>query len=431
MNQEKKLVRILTCGSVDNGKSTLIGRLMLDSKALMEDQIAAVTNSQFSRGELNLAMFTDGLTEERERGITIDVAYRYFSTPTHKFILADCPGHAEYTRNMATGASNSDIALILVDPNYVIGHKELESQTKLHYRICSLFGLATVFVINKADTLAWDYDRLGQVEEVIDEFTGGLQDATIAISALTGENVSKAREEGNPFRPSLMELVTRMADDQHNISEGGVTVAIQAPCRHSSELRNRAVGNILSGVLRLGERVQVYTPWFDRQANPSHSNGSVITSHVDYLGILGRDVGEVVQGDAIEIGIVGLTSTMQSGYVIASADNPMHPHNRLQVTLVWMSDSLAVHDHPGYIIRTELGSTGASIMYGASLLDPTSGALVDTQNYSLMTNDIAQAALELENELLVPECDYKSAPGRKFILIDKKSGDTVAAGFIN
>ncbi len=431
MNQEKKLVRVLTCGSVDNGKSTLIGRLMLDSKALMEDQIAAVTNSQFSRGELNLAMFTDGLTEERERGITIDVAYRYFSTPTHKFILADCPGHAEYTRNMATGASNSDIALILVDPNYVIEHRELEAQTKLHYRICSLFGLATVFVINKADTLAWDYDWLGQVEEVIDEFTEGLQDATIAVSALTGENVSKPREENNPFRPSLMELVTRMADDLHGISEGGVTVAIQAPCRHSLGLPTRAVGNILSGVLRIGERVQVYTSRFDCQANPSHSNGSVIPSHVDYLGILGREVEEVVQGDAIEIGIVGLTSTMRPGYVIATADNPMHTHSHLRVTLVWMSDNLAIHDHPGYIIRTELGATGTSIMYGALLLDPTSGALVDTQNYSLMTNDIAQVVLELENKLLVPERDYQSAPGRKFILIDKKSGDTVAAGFIN
>lgn len=430
MNQEKKLVRILTCGSVDNGKSTLIGRMMLDSKALMEDQIAAVTNSQFSRGELNLAMFTDGLTEERERGITIDVAYRYFSTPTHKFILADCPGHAEYTRNMATGASNSDIALILVDPGYVLEHGKLEDQTKLHYRICSLFGLVTIFVINKADTLAWDYAKIDQVEAVIDELTEGLQHATVAVSALTGENVSEARAEGG-FRPSLLELVLNTADDLRGVSEGGVTVAIQAPCRHSLKLRRRAVGNILSGVLRFGDRVQVYTSRFDCQANPSHSNGSVITTHVDYLGILGRDVEEVVQGDAIEIGVEGLTSMMQPGYVIATADNPMHTHSHLQVTLVWMGDNLAIHDHPSYIIRTELGATGTSIMYGALLLDPTSGALMDTQNYSLMTNDIAQVVLELENKLLVPERDYQSAPGRKFILIDKKSGDTVAAGFIN
>lgn len=414
MHQEKKLVRILTCGSVDNGKSTLIGRLMLDSKALMEDQIASVTKSQFSRGELNLAMFTDGLTEERERGITIDVAYRYFSTPTHKFILADCPGHAEYTRNMATGASNSDIALILVDPNYALEHGDLEAQTKLHYRICNLFDLAIIFVVNKADTIAWDSYKLEEVEDVIAGFAKG--SSVVHISALTGANVSTPSSEG--WSPSLLGLILHLADDRadERASDDGATVTIRAHGRASKRI---AVGNVLGGTLRINDPVRLY-----------RARGNLHYVNVEHLSILGKRATEVVAGDAIEIGL-SYDDLFGEGDVITSGNSTMRSQSTLQTTLVWMGDSAAIPDHPGYIVRTELGSVPALISRVTSIMDTADGYGIPVEAYSPMANDIAIVQLTLDGSLLVPEKEGHNAPGRKFILIDQKTGDTVAAGFID
>lgn len=421
MDQEKKLVRILTCGSVDNGKSTLIGRLMLDAKALMEDQIASVTNSQFSRGDLNLAMFSDGLTEERERGITIDVAYRYFSTPTHKFILADCPGHAEYTRNMATGASNSDIALILVDPNYVLEHGKLEDQTKLHYRICDLFGLQIIFVVNKADTLGWDGDKLEAVEWEINDFTGGWHGSVVNVSALTGANVSTPNAEG--LSPSLMGVILHLADNAADeASNGPLCIAIQSPCRVSPSV---GIGNVLSGTVRVGDELQVA---LTRSATQHPYPRTTMSTSALALSVLGSHVEEAQAGDAIEIA-VNQNCGLPRGTVITSTDNSVLRMAAANAKLVWMSDSPVVPEDTRYIFQSQLCASWASVDHTDAVMDPTSGEYQSVEYYCLMTNDIGKVSLRFKTPILVPE--RKDSPGRKFILIDQKTGDTVAAGFID
>lgn len=424
MNQEKKLVRILTCGSVDNGKSTLIGRLMLDAKALMEDQIASVTNSQFSRGDLNLAMFTDGLTEERERGITIDVAYRYFSTPTHKFILADCPGHAEYTRNMATGASNSDIALILVDPNYVLEHGKLEDQTKLHYRICDLFGLNIIFVVNKADTLWWDPDKLEAVEWEINNFTGGGRGTVVNISALTGENVSsKIGELGAIQSPCLMDAILDLADNAADeAANGPLCIAIQHQCRMAPSV---GVGNVLSGRASTGDELLLA---LTRSATQyPYPKTTLVTSALAF-SVLGKHVGAVQAGDAIEIA-VGRDCNLPRGTVITSPDNPCDRLSASKATLVWMAESSAIPESTRYIFQSHLCASWASIDRIEAVMDPTPGVYRPVGHYFLMTNDIGKVALHFKTPILIPT--QKDSPGRKFILIDQYTGDTVAAGFID
>lgn len=416
MSQEKKLVRLLTCGSVDNGKSTLIGRLMLDAKALHQDQIDAVRNSQHSNGELNLAMFTDGLTEERERGITIDVAYRYFTTSTHKFILADCPGHAEFTRNMATGASNSDIALILVDPNYVLEHGKLEDQTMLHFRICERFDLETIFVINKADTIGWDSEKIGVVSAAIDTFTRGTHGSIVPVSALTGENVTEPYEHAGVGSSHLMHTITRTAE----LIEG---LDIYDPCRAvvqaaAGTTERACPAKLLGGILFNGSSVQVLPPGQRRSS----------IARITALSVLGRTVDSALPGDAIEIELSAEAGVLQEGTIITTSFDSLDCVQEGRAILIWMSDTHAIYDHPGrYVFRSHLRSSSVTIDSIQYLVDPYTGEEIYTENYMMGANDIGYVTLTFGDFIHVPKA---GGAGGKFILYDTVTGDTVAAGYL-
>ncbi len=258
-HQHKSLLRFLTCGSVDDGKSTLIGRLLHDSKQIYEDQLAAVHNDSQRVGTTgsrpDLALLVDGLQAEREQGITIDVAYRYFSTQKRKFIIADTPGHEQYTRNMATGASTCDLAVILID-----ARKGVLDQTRRHSFISNLLGLKHFIVaVNKMDLVDYSQDRFEQIRAEYLEFSKHLQGETeiqiIPLSALEGDNVvEKSRLMDWYQGPSLLELL-EYVDIDRDKSSGAFRFPVQYVNRPNLDFRGFA-GTIASGVVKVGDKIK-------------------------------------------------------------------------------------------------------------------------------------------------------------------------------
>ncbi|HEX9984000.1 MAG TPA: GTP-binding protein, partial [Thermoanaerobaculia bacterium] len=253
--EEKTLLRLITCGSVDDGKSTLIGRLLYDSQSVLEDHLLAAGRASVRRNAegFDLALLTDGLRAEREQGITIDVAYRYFATPRRKFILGDAPGHEQYTRNMATAASTADLALLLVDARH-----GLRTQTKRHARIAALLGIRTLVVtVNKMDLVGWDEGVFRRIVRDFTDFAQGLPPLTlhfIPISAFDGANVVTRTEampwfDGAPLL-TLLETVDAHRDD----AAAPFHFPVQRVLRPDQDFRGYA-GQIASGVVRPGDRV--------------------------------------------------------------------------------------------------------------------------------------------------------------------------------
>ena len=258
-HEHKSLLRLLTCGSVDDGKSTLIGRLLHDSKLVYEDQLAAVKKASASgqgnqdSGELDLALLVDGLQAEREQGITIDVAYRYFSTSKRKFIIADTPGHEQYTRNMATGASNCDLAIILVD-----ARKGLLTQTRRHSFIVSLLGIKHVVVaVNKMDLVGYDKGVFEKIEQDYKNFTKNLDIPNIhfiPVSALTGDNVVDKSTKMPWYQgQSLLNLLEDL-DTQTDPSKGDWQLPVQYVNRSGSDFRGYC-GTITAGSIKPGDHI--------------------------------------------------------------------------------------------------------------------------------------------------------------------------------
>ena len=256
-HENKEMVRFFTCGSVDDGKSTLIGRLLHDSKMIFEDQLAAIENDSKKSGTtgeaVDLALLVDGLQSEREQGITIDVAYRYFATDKRKFIIADTPGHEQYTRNMATGASNCDLAIILIDARHGV-----QVQTRRHSFICSLLGIKHVLVaVNKMDLVDYSQDRYQEIKKEYRKFADDLafDDVRfVPISALNGDNV--VEESVNmPWYPgaTMMKLLnTIKVDDQKGFTQ--FRLQVQYVNRPNLDFRGFA-GTVGSGHIRVGDEV--------------------------------------------------------------------------------------------------------------------------------------------------------------------------------
>ena len=258
-HEQKDLLRFLTCGSVDDGKSTLIGRLLHDSKMIYEDQLAsleAASTTQGTTGELpDLALLTDGLKAEREQGITIDVAYRYFSTARRKFIIADTPGHEQYTRNMVTGASTAQLAIILIDARHGV-----LAQTKRHTYIASLLGIRNVVVaVNKMDIADWSEDRFNEICAEYKEFASGLDLADpyyLPMSALLGDNVVDKGDNMDWFTgPTLMEHLETV-DVEVGVDLERFRMPVQMVVRPHLDFRGFA-GTISSGVIKPGDRLAV------------------------------------------------------------------------------------------------------------------------------------------------------------------------------
>ena len=408
---EKPLLRFTTAGSVDDGKSTLIGRLLYDSKAIYEDQITAVQKSGINRSSapIDLSLFTDGLRAEREQGITIDVAYRYFSTPRRKFIIADTPGHEQYTRNMVTGASTADAAVILIDAT-----KGLLSQSRRHIYLSALLGIDHVIAaVNKMDLASYEQNVFQRVEQEFQAFCRqlGIRNTyVIPVSALQGENIVERGEQMQWYDgPTLLDLLESIPDTGARHS-AALRFPVQYVIRPDAAFRGFA-GRVCAGTLRPGAAVV---------ALPSGVK-SRIKSIISYDGELdsagpGSSIAITLE-DEIDLG---------RGDLLACPDSMPKVGTRLQANLVWLhSDQMRpgktfLLKHTGRTIR----ATVASIQH---CIDINSFSTVNAA--TLHMNDIASVILETTQPLYFDPYQQNRTMG-SFILIDPIHNATVAAGMI-
>ena len=415
-HERKDLLRLLTCGSVDDGKSTLIGRLLHDSNMVYADHLQALEADSAVMGsagdKLDLALLMDGLKAEREQGITIDVAYRYFSTQRRKFIIADTPGHEQYTRNMVTGASTAQLAIVMVDARHGV-----MQQTKRHTTIASLLGIRHVVVaINKMDLVDWSRATFEQIKKDYEVFTDNL-DGTIEpyflpMSALLGDNVVISSEEMPWFDgPPLMEHletvdVTEAADLAH------FRMPVQLVTRPDLDFRGFA-GTIASGTVAPGDRVT---------AVPSGASATVerIVTFDGDLDLAGPD-------QAVTLTLDREIDVSRGDVFIGSGDDQdMLRAHRVDATLVWMSETSMA---PGkqYLLQSATGRSNASVSAIRYRLDINTLEQEETSRLEL--NDIARCAVSVDRELLFDPYSQNRMTG-SFILIDRLTNATVAGGMI-
>jgi sulfate adenylyltransferase subunit 1 len=412
------LLRFTTAGSVDDGKSTLIGRLLYDSKAIFEDQLEAVERSSLQRGDenLNLALLTDGLRAEREQGITIDVAYRYFATPRRKFIIADTPGHIQYTRNMVTGASTANLAIILVDAR----HGVIE-QTCRHAFIASLLRIQHIVVaINKMDLVEWKEDTFRRIKHDFEQFASRLENLVevtfIPISALNGDNVvDKSKNMPWYMGPPLLyhlETVYIGAQENHVDPRFPVQWVIRPQSDKFHDFRGYA-GRVSGGVFKKGDEVTILPSGFNTK----------VKEIVTYDGPLDEAFAPL-----------SLTLTLEDEIDISRGDMIVKPNNQPQVSqdieamICWFSDSLKLRPKGKFILRhttREVKAVVQDVRYKVNIntLHKIEG---DTQ-FSL--NEIGRISLRTSSPLFYDSYRRNRNTG-SFILIDAGTNETVAAGMI-
>ena len=415
-HQHKSMLRFITCGSVDDGKSTLIGRLLYDSKMIFEDQLDALESDSRRVGTqgqaIDFALLVDGLAAEREQGITIDVAYRFFATEKRKFIVADCPGHEQYTRNMVTGASNADLAVILVD-----ARKGVLVQTRRHSYLCHLLGIRNVVLaVNKMDLV--DYDR-AVFDAIAAAYAGfaasiGIERFTaIPISGFKGDNVTAAPSANTPWYagPSLIEHLETVEVGASRDAERPFRMPVQWVNRPDLDFRGFA-GLIAGGRVRPGDAVRVL---------PSGR-----TSTVARIVTLGGDLDEALAGQSVTLTLTDEIDCSR-GDVIAAADAPPLVADQFEASLVWMSDEALIPGR-GYWLKLAAQTVSATVQ------PPKYEINVNTLEHlaakTLMLNAIGVVELATDKPIVFePYAESRTLGG--FILIDKLSNATVAAGMLH
>ena len=413
-HQHKSLLRFITCGSVDDGKSTLIGRLLYESKMLYEDQLTALAADSkkigTQGGELDFALLLDGLTAEREQGITIDVAYRFFSTDKRKFIVADTPGHEQYTRNMVTGASTADVAVILVD-----ARKGVLTQTKRHSYLASLIGIRrVVLAINKLDLVDYSQEVFRRVEEAYRAFAGqiDLQEIVcIPVSALRGDNVTAASANTPWYRgPSLMgylETVETESDGQ----TAPFRLLVQWVNRPHLDFRGFS-GRVVGGTVRRGDRVRVL---------PSGKE-----STVRRIVTKDGDLQDAVSGQSVTLTLADEID-ISRGDIVAGADAPPAVADQFEADVIWMSEEPML---PG---RAYLMKIGAKTV-GATVTKPKHKVNVNTLEHlaarTLELNEIGVCNLHLDQMVAFDPYAENRDTG-SFILIDRLTHNTIGAGLLH
>jgi len=412
-HERKELLRLLTCGSVDDGKSTLIGRLLHDSKLIYEDQLAAVNKDSVkfgtTGGDIDLALLVDGLKAEREQGITIDVAYRYFSTARRKFIIADTPGHEQYTRNMATGASTCDLAVILVD-----ARNGVQRQTKRHSFIVSLLGIKHIVVaVNKMDLAGYREAVFNMIRREYLEFVESLdmRDVRfIPLSALKGDNVVHPSVNMPWYNgPPLMELLEsiEIARDQ-NFDD--LRFPVQYVNRPNLDFRGYS-GTLAAGVLRRGDRVT---------ALPSGKT-SRVKSIVTYDG----ELDEAFPPQAITVTLEDEIDVSR-GDMLVRPNNPPFVGTRFNAYIVWMAEDPLIPGKPYYLKQTTKTVTG-SISRIHFRIDVNSLERVPAAQLKL--NGIALCEVTLTAPLAFDPYSRSKGTG-SFIVIDRLTNVTIGAGMI-
>jgi bifunctional enzyme CysN/CysC len=410
---EREMLKLLTCGSVDDGKSTLIGRLLYDSGQVHDDVLEATTKASDKFGttgkEVDLALLVDGLQAEREQGITIDVAYRYFATDRRKFVMADTPGHVQYTRNMATGASNCDLAVILID-----ARQGVLEQTHRHSFICSLLGIKHfVIAINKMDLVDYSQDRYEEIRAAYTEFAARLQVPDIhfiPMSALVGENVVHRGESMPWFQgsPLLDHLETVHVGSDRNLLD--LRFPVQNVLRPNLDFRGYS-GTLASGVVRVGDKIT---------ALPSGKQSTVKTLET-YDGKLEEAFAPMAVvmtlNDEIDI---------SRGDMIVAPNNAPTLTNGVEAMLVWFDDA-PMKPGASYLIKHTTSQTSATITdlrYRINVNDLHRETVPE-----LAMNEVGRIHLECARPLAVDAYTKNRGTG-SFILIDRMSNATVAAGMI-
>jgi len=405
---QSELLRFTTAGSVDDGKSTLIGRLLHDSSAIYEDQLDSVR--RVSRDGIDLALFTDGLRAEREQGITIDVAYRYFSTPRRRFIIADTPGHEEYTRNMATGASTADLALILLD-----ARKGVLKQTRRHACIAWLLGIReVVFVVNKMDTV-------GYSQEVFDRICGelaflscrldGCRFYFIPVSALAGDNVVHSGRNMQWFTGRNLLDFLETATIEGRSAHTDFRLPVQYVIREGSDFRAYA-GQIAAGSVRAGDEILILpSRQVTRVKTICALDGNPETAHAP------MSVALCLDGHF----------DVSRGAMLASAVRPPEGTQHFRATLIWMAQEPLHLCHP-YLIKHTSQRVCAQVSHIESVLDVD--MLAEQPAGSLRMNEIGTVRLETHLPLFFDSYEKNRTTG-SFVLIDPITNRTLAAGMIS
>jgi len=422
------VLRFITAGSVDDGKSTLIGRLLYDSKGLMTDQLHALRHSkhsqfrhdaQDSEDAPNLALLTDGLQDEREQGITIDVAYRYFSTPRRKFIVADAPGHEQYTRNMVTAASTSDAAIILVDASKV-PDGELLVQTRRHSTIAHLLGLRhIVLAINKLDLLDWDkgvFDRIVQSYQALAERIGIRAFQAIPISALHGDNVVQASNatpwySGIPLLAHLESL-----SGAQDLSQQPLRLPVQWVARHNGHQRDALrgyAGQLASGVIRVGDQVQV-------QPSGEVARVQALLNHAG-----SREAASA--GQPITV-VLDREIDVSRGNWLTHTENTPTVDTQFEAQLCWL-DTRPASLSRRYLIKHGTQTSSARLQAIHTRRDWQRLEEIPATDAVLSANDIGRVSLKTRDALAFDDYRQLAASGA-FILIDEATHQTAAGGMI-
>ncbi len=415
LHQHKSMLRFITCGSVDDGKSTLIGRLLYDSKMIFEDQLAALENDSKKVGtqghEIDFALLVDGLAAEREQGITIDVAYRFFSTEKRKFIVADCPGHEQYTRNMVTGASTADLAVILID-----ARKGVLTQTRRHSYLCHLIGIRhIVLAVNKMDLIGYDQARYDAIVADYAAFAAsiGIEAFTaMPISGFKGDNIT-ALSENTPWYsgPTLMGHLEAVEVNTAAEAAGVFRMPVQWVNRPNLDFRGFS-GLISNGTVRKGDAVRVL---------PSGK-----TSTVTRIVTLDGDLDEAVAGQSITLCLADEIDCSR-GDVLAAADAPPQVADQFETNLVWMADEPLV---PGRAYWLKLASQTVSVTVSQPKCTINVNTMERLAAKTLELNAIGLAEITTDRPIVFePYTESRTLGG--FILIDKISNATVAAGMLN
>ncbi len=414
-HQNKSLLRFITCGSVDDGKSTLIGRLLYDSKMIFEDQLAALEADSKRVGtqgqEIDFALLVDGLAAEREQGITIDVAYRFFTTEKRKFIVADTPGHEQYTRNMVTGASTADLAVILVD-----ARKGILTQTRRHSFLAHLIGIRNIILaVNKMDLIDYDQARYQSIVDDYRQFARdiGIQAFTpIPISGFKGDNIT-ALSANTPWYDgaSLIEILESVPLDNEADQQKPLRMPVQWVNRPNLDFRGFS-GQLTSGIVKPGDAIRIL---------PSGR-----TSTISRIVTLDGDLEEAVAGQSVTLCFTDEIDCSR-GDVIASVNNPPQVADQFEANIVWMSDEALIAGR-GYWLK--LGTQ----LVSANIKEPKYTINVNTMEHiackTLELNAIGVAELTTDKPIIFePYADSRTLGG--FILIDKISNATVAAGMLN
>lgn len=415
VHQHKSLLRFITCGSVDDGKSTLIGRLLYDSKMIFEDQLATLESDSKRMGtqgqDIDFALLVDGLAAEREQGITIDVAYRFFATEKRKFIVADCPGHEQYTRNMVTGASTADLAVILID-----ARKGVLVQTRRHSYLAKLLGIRNiVLAVNKMDLIDYDQAKYDAIVAEYSEFASsiGISEFTpMPISGFKGDNITGI-SPNTPWYTGLplMAHLETVALDNDADQAKSLRMAVQWVNRPNLDFRGFS-GQIASGTVHPGDAIRVL---------PSGK-----TTTIKKIVTVDGELQEAVAGQSVTL-CFNDEIDCSRGDVIAATDNPPEVADQFESTIVWMADGALI---PGRSYWLKLGTQMVSATVQAPKYTVNVNSMEHMAAKTLELNAIGVAEISTDKPIVfAPYADNHALGG--FILIDKISNATVAAGMLH